>query len=126
MAGCSGLFEIVPVEGRVTFDGEQVPADGALYFQPLQTAEAYQAQPGLGLFDQDGYYEAKTGTKNGLVPGQYQVHIECWKALPNMEGKPVVSFLPKKYQSAATSGLMLEVSPKDKKVEFNVDIQTVE
>jgi len=126
MAGCGGRVEVVPVKGRVTFDGEQVPADGALYFQPLQPAEKYQPRPGSGLFDQEGYYEAKTGTKNGVVPGQYQVHVECWKSPPNMEGKPVISYLPEKYQSAATSGLTLEVSPNDKKVEFNVDILTTE
>ena len=126
LAGCGGRVEVVPVAGRVTFDGDQVPADGAIYFQPLQPSEGYDPRPGFGLFDQDGYYDAKTGTKNGVVPGQYQVHIECWKSPPNMEGKPVISYLPKQYQSAATSGLMLEVSAKDRKVEFNVDVGTAQ
>jgi len=126
MAGCGGRVEVVPVEGRVTFDGEKVPADGALYFQPLKPAEGYHERPGLGLFDQEGNYAAKTGTKNGVVPGQYQIHVECWESPPNMEGKPVISYLPEKYQSAATNGLTLDVSPKDKKVEFNIDIQTTE
>ena len=62
MAGCGGRVEVVPVEGRVTFDGEKVPADGALYFQPLKPAEGYHERPGLGLFDQEGNYAAKTGT----------------------------------------------------------------
>ena len=122
--GCGGRREIVPVTGHVTVDGGQLPTDGALYFLPIEPADTYVARPGLGLFDAAGNYSVKTGASDGLVPGRYQVTVECWKSPPNMEGKPVISYLPDKYGKGTTSGLTLEVDPEARSLEFDVDVKT--
>ena len=81
-----GLYR--PTRGRITFEGVDMQAE------PVKAAEGYQSRPGFANFAADGSYTARTGTSDGLVPGEYQVSVECWKAPPNMEGKPVISYLP--------------------------------
>ena len=61
---------------------------------------------------------------DGLMPGSYTVYIECWETAPNMEGKPVKSFVPKKFQSGETSGFELEVTAKDSSLQMNFDVVT--
>jgi len=125
VAGC-GRIETVPVTGTVTVDGGPPPAEGVLYFQPTQSASDYTARPGLAKFDTDGSYEAKSGTSVGLVPGHYEVGVECWKSPPNMEGKPVISHIPEAYRASSKSGFDVEVAPDAGIVRFDVEIVTNE
>jgi hypothetical protein len=58
------------------------------------------------------------------MPGKYTMHVECWQSPPNMEGKPVKSFVPQKYQSAATSGFTLDITADMRTQEANLNVLT--
>jgi hypothetical protein len=122
--GCgSDLPKMVPVAGRVTFDGQPPPGPGTIYFLPQEAAEGFPSRPATGDFDATGAYRAKTFEPgDGLLPGKYTMHIECYQTPPNMEGKPVKSYVPQKYQSAATSGFTLDITPDMRSQEVNLDI----
>lgn len=124
VAGCgSGMPQTVPVSGRVTFDGQAPPGPGAVYFLPQEAAEGFPIRPATGDFDKDGYYKVKTfDPGDGLMPGKYTMHVECWKSPPNMEGKPVISFVPSKYQSAESSGFEVEITTDMESKEVNLDL----
>ena len=124
--GCgSDLPKTIPVSGRVTFDGQPPPAAGTVYFLPTEASEGYPSRPATGDFDQAGYFKAKTFEPgDGLMPGKYVLHIECYQTPPNMEGKPVKSHVPQKYQSAQTSGFKLDITPSMGPQEINLDVVT--
>lgn len=124
LAGCgpSGP-KTIPVSGKVTLDGEKVPGPGYIYF----TTEGGEglSRPGTAEFGADGSYRAKTFTPgDGLLPGKYLIRVDCYKTPPNMEGKPVVSFIPSRYQNASQSKLELTVKPNDRSVTFDIDLKS--
>jgi hypothetical protein len=45
------------------------------------------------------------------MPGKYIMHVESWETPPSMQGPPAKSYVPKKYQSALTSGFKLDITP---------------
>ena len=125
LSGCdSGGPEMIHVSGTVTVDGEPAPGPGTIIFAILKSPDGVSARSGRAQFDSSGYYEAtlfKLG--DGLFPGTYKVGIQCWKSPPNMEGRPVISFIDRKYNSATRSPLdtlVLEKGADD--VELNFDI----
>lgn len=122
VSGCSSEPKCIPVTGKVTFDGQKPPGPGSIYFNTDSTAGG-SSRPGLAEFDAEGNYTAKTFTPgDGLLPGKYVIRVDCWKTPPNMEGKPVVSFIPDKYQDAAKSGLTLTVEPDSKPITFDIKL----
>ena len=77
----------------------------------------------MAKFEVDGAYRATTfDPGDGLLPGTYTVAVECYETPPNMEGKPIKSYIPEKYISPTTSGLQLTVEPKSKPVVFNLEL----
>ncbi len=116
IAGCgSDMPKTVKVSGKVTFDGKAPPGPGVVYFLPQEAAKDFPLRPATGDFTADGAYKATTFAANdGLMPGKYKAYIECWETAPNMDGKPVKSFVPKKYQSVDSSGFELEVTVADR------------
>lgn len=125
-SGCGNqLPKTVPVSGRLLFDGQPPPARGTIYFLPQAAAEGFPMRPGMADFDESGKFVATTFKPgDGLMPGKYAMHVECWQTPPNMEGKPAKSFVPKKYQSAVTSGLTLEVTADMKPQDIVIHIAT--
>lgn len=122
LAGCSQGPQCVPVSGKVTFNGGPVPGPGYIYFTTDPGKDGF-ARPGVAEFDATGAYRAQTFVKgDGLLPGKYVLRVDCWKSPPNMEGKPVVSFLPNKYQNPTQSGLELEVKPDSRAITFDVPL----
>ena len=81
-------------------------------------------RPAVGRFDTDGRFRAETfKPDDGLMPGRYQVRIDCWKVPPyGGPESPPVSYLPKKYTRAATSGLELVIEPGAAAQRFDIDI----
>jgi len=78
--------ETIRVQGTVTFDGKAAPAEGMVYFAPVEAAEGLPRRPGQGPFDTSGEYDVTSfGEGDGLVPGSYRVRVECWKVPPSME-----------------------------------------
>ncbi|VTU02726.1 Uncharacterized protein OS=Singulisphaera acidiphila (strain ATCC BAA-1392 / DSM 18658 / VKM B-2454 / MOB10) GN=Sinac_3174 PE=4 SV=1 [Gemmataceae bacterium] len=116
--------QCVPVSGRVTLDGANPPGPGTIYFTPESAgSDGVPLRPATGDFDADGTYSAKSFTPgDGLLPGKYVIRVDCYKTPPNMEGKPVVSYLPPRYRNPSESGLTLTVEPGAKPVRFNLDL----
>lgn len=75
--GCGRPAEVT---GRVTLDGEPVPA-GVVTFTPVGGGPS-----GYGAITPDGRYSVQTGSKNGVPPGDYRVTVAA-NALPS-EGVP--------------------------------------
>lgn len=79
LSGCSkGPFEIVPVSGRVTLDGQPV-ANAAVMFQPMAPEGAINAGPAsYGITDAEGRYTLKLVGKEsrGAVVGKHKVRVE--------------------------------------------------
>ena len=125
-AGCgSNLPKTIPVKGRVSVNGKSPPGPGIVYFLPLKAAEGFPSRPGSGDFGADGTYSATTFEPNdGLMPGTYSIHLECWETPPNMEGKPVKSFIPDKYQDTATSGFQLEITTATRSKSLDFELTT--
>ena len=126
LSGCgNGMPQTVKVTGKVTFDGKAPPGPGIIYFLPTESAEGFPMRPANGHFGADGSYKTTTFEPNdGVMPGKYKMYIECWEQEPNMEGKPVKSHVPKKYQSAETSGYELDITKETKAKELNLDLAT--
>ena len=82
--GCGNPKGLVPVEGRVTFNGKQPPANGYVTFVPREMSvkpqrDKEKAMPGQALFGADGKCRAGTFTPgDGLRPGTYEVRIDCF------------------------------------------------
>lgn len=92
--------ETVPVRGKVTFGGGPCPANGAVSFAPREVPEGLPRRPTSASFDTDGAFTVTSFDEgDGLVPGRYRVHIECWKVLPQAttDGRGV-SYIPANYR----------------------------
>jgi hypothetical protein len=122
--GCGrGRPGIVPVSGQVTIDHQPCPAKATVWFTAVEAAPGFTLHPAIGDCDEQGFYRAKTfAPGDGLLPGKYRIWVACWEVPPNMEGKPVKSYLPAKYASPTTSGLELAIEPGSPAQFFNVDI----
>jgi len=122
LCGCDSGTKCIPVSGKVTFDGGKPPGPGTIYFN-TDSKDGGSPRPGLADFDAEGNYSAKTFSPgDGLLPGKYVLRVDCWKTPPNMDGKPIVSFIPNKYQDAAKSGLTLTVEQNSKPITFDVQM----
>jgi hypothetical protein len=110
----------VPVEGKVTYQGQPVPK-GTITFQPDG------GRPGVGEIQPDGTYRLSTfGDKDGAVPGTHKVMILANTGDPTkMPSSPGYvapkDLIPKKYSDLTTSGLEVTVS-KDKKA-YDIDLK---
>jgi hypothetical protein len=80
-AGCGGDYDgLVPVTGKVTFDGGPPPAAGFLSFIPAERTPGKTTRPGRATFQTDGVYEAMSFKEgDGLFPGSYIVTVMCNK-----------------------------------------------
>lgn len=116
----------VPVSGVVTIDGQPPPGEGTIYFAAAEAADGYPLRPATAQFDASGYYETTTfEAGDGLIPGRYKIVVHCWQTPPNMDGRPVVSYIDDRYGSAGTSGLEdLEVAADAGRLEYDLDLQS--
>jgi hypothetical protein len=124
VCGCGpGGPEIIPVDGWITLGGSPWPSPGVVYFTLDPAATGNVGHPVTGKFDVDGKLTVTTFGKNGLAPGKYKLGIECWKVAPRMGSPtPPVSYVPERYQSAATSGLSVLVESGKRVVEVRLDV----
>jgi hypothetical protein len=109
----------VPVEGKVTYQGQPVPK-GTITFQPDG------GRPGVGEIQPDGTYRLSTfGDKDGAVPGTHKVMILANTGDPTkMPSTPGYvtpkDLIPKKYADIKTSGLEVPVSQDKKSYDFDL------
>ncbi len=111
-AACARSPELVPVQGRVLYNGAPLPR-GTVIFQPAA------GQPATGDLAADGSFELTTpGQGRGAAPGSYRVSVTAFAPVETpldepllLEGKPArgESLIPEHYSLAATSGLQVEV-----------------
>lgn len=107
----------VPVKGRVTFQGQAPPAAGSLMFAPREAAAGYDLRPAFGTFDEQGNVSVTTFTDNdGLVPGRYEVKVECWR-VPPTETTPGESHVPPNFVAPE-----INVDESSKQVDLAVDV----
>lgn len=113
LGGCggSGGPELVPVQGKITFGGGAWPKEGTLLFSPVEAAPGLPKRPGTAHFGVNGKFRAGSFKEaDGLIPGHYKISAVCWEVAPVLDGPPAKSYVPAKYQSAATSGLEVTVN----------------
>jgi hypothetical protein len=110
--GCKKNLDLVKVEGTVICDGQAVPGQGTITFLPVMDSDFEMVRQGTARFSRDGQFSASTYTQgDGLLPGRYNVKIECWETAPSFNGSKGVSLIERKYlESGTTSGIsVLEI-----------------
>ena len=114
-----GCGSNVKLKGRVTYSDDNSPLPvGMVCFE----TDNFSAR---GALNSDGYYTVGSLTdKDGLPKGTYRVHIASAEmGVPNEKGGPVtiIPLIDPKYKSPDTSGLVVEVTPSNRKFDFQVD-----
>jgi hypothetical protein len=102
--GCGGRSDLATLEGRITLDGEPLPAVQVVFYQP----DAGPEKNFIGETDADGRFVLTTLRKEhqGAAPGKYQVTLTTAFAGPELlETDP----LPRE-----------RVPPRFRKLEFEV------
>jgi hypothetical protein len=104
-------------------NGGPMPTEGMVFFTPTESIGGHPLRPASADFGPDGNYSVSSfqGVE-GLFPGTYEVHVQCWQVRPTMGGPPPRSHLPAKYGKPDTSGLTLTVEEGSSGKEFNIDI----
>lgn len=101
LCGCGSKYEIAPVSGKVTLDGE--PLDGALVsFEPLAQGDNLEAGYGsYGECDEDGNFQLKSlHDENGAIVGPHRVLITTMKGTEGPNGEMIMTSqerVPEKY-----------------------------
>jgi len=110
-AGCSRGPQIVPVKGKVLYNGEPLEF-GSVMFQP----EA--GQPARAEIQPDGTFELTTESPgDGATVGPNRVRVTCYEAqgaaASGSEGEMALgkSLIPRRYTDVDTSGIVIDVPP---------------
>jgi len=110
-AGCgkSRAFEVAPVQGTVTLDGEPVTR-GMVTFVPDEKSGT-KGPIGVGKIEEDGSYHIVTlpnaDSLNGAVVGRHRIRVSHFASDRYSETRDAVRL----YSSETTSGLTAEVKP---------------
>ena len=121
-AGCnSGYDGLIPVTGKVTFDGGLPPAGGYVTFMPVERVEGKPSRPARGAFNVDGVYTATSFREGDVVyPGKYNVSVFCNKGEVDYSKKDPfaeASYVDKNYQ-----GQELLIEEDSDEVSFDLDV----
>jgi hypothetical protein len=106
---------LVPVKGRVLFEGKPVP-HALVVFHPLADNGSQTVRP-RGQVAEDGSFELTSyATHDGAYPGAYRVTVEWWLTratakTPEGSNVPPTNRLPARYSKAETSGLSAQITP---------------
>jgi hypothetical protein len=126
-AGCGGGGRegVVPVSGRVTYDGKPVP-EGRILFYPVDGRRM-----AIGSIDERGHYALTTfDDRDGAYPGKHIVVIDAArevgsspKSVAEEVGSAPPKFIrlaPEKYADRSTSGLEAEVKNQENTINFDI------
>jgi hypothetical protein len=126
LAGCGKhTVPTVPVTGRITYAGGQWPKPGILYFTPSEAFDDLPCRPGTASFGADGKFRATAfANRDGLIPGSYRLHVECWEYPPSMDPKAPAakSYIPSTFQATSQNGFEVRVDPDKDGVELDLDV----
>ncbi len=122
--GCgNGLSQVT---GKITQDGQPLATGGdvkvTVQFQP----SSGDGVPAVGVTDTNGEYQLSTGSKLGIVPGEYYVTCDGVQLLPpsgpggTPGGKRITD---RKYTSGSTSGLRFTV--KEGENRYDIALESV-
>jgi hypothetical protein len=120
LSGCGDDRGLVPVTGRITFDGEAPPKPGRLQFGPVDAAAGYFQRPGMALFDANGKFEVSSyESGDGLTPGTYRVNVICVERdpAPVPGGLEAVTYVAPGY-----TGEEVVVASGSAPIELNIDV----
>lgn len=114
ITGCQQQLELIPVEGRVLYQGKPLEY-GSVMFQPNGNGPLAR-----GTIGADGTFVLGTKTSDdGVRPGVCRVRVTAFaaqrstaEANAQRELSLGRSAIPAKYQSFGTSGLTVEINPE--------------
>lgn len=102
LLGCGPDYELVPVSGRVTLDGEPL-TNASIFTQPIGK-DTVTPGPGSGAkLDENGEFQLELQTESlmGAIPGEHRVTIiELGEVKPSFDdtGKSFKRMVPEKYR----------------------------
>jgi hypothetical protein len=124
VVGCGdGLSSVT---GTVTLDGKPIEGGPLMYGTVSFYRSGGGGAPAVGVIDESGRYSLKTGAREGIEPGKYDVGIAVKKVtLPTTaEGMPQPHLVtPEKYASTRDSGLRADVKPGNNTCDFALSSQ---
>lgn len=109
-SGCTQTPAVVPVSGKVLYNGEPLPC-GFVMFQPEQ------GQAAQGEIQPDGTFQLSTyGPNDGAVPGHHKVSVRSFSnQKAGVDGgdaeAPGRLLIPQQYTRFGMSGLSADVTP---------------
>ena len=119
--GCSRGPEIVPVSGKVLYNGEPLKFGGVM-FQPNA------GQPARAAIQPDGTFVLTTDSlSDGATVGRNRVRVTCYDSQnPNAtpsEGEAALGrlLIPKKYTDIDTSGIEIDI-PRGGKSDIVIEL----
>ena len=87
LSGCNrGISGLVPVSGKLTYNGGPWPKKGSINFGPVPV-EGKKLLPAMAHIEEDGSFVVKSADSLGMRPGEYLVTIRCWLEGPGDERK---------------------------------------
>lgn len=124
LAGCGDSDGLVPVTGKVTFDGAQPPAAGFVTFMPTERVAGKASRPARAVFDVDGAFAATSFKEgDGILPGKYTISVTCNKGDVDYSQKDpfrAASYVADDY---AGQELVIEVGSDDVTVDVDVPLK---
>ena len=119
--GCGGNDGLVPVSGKVTFDGGPPPAGGFLNFVPIDRVAGKPSRPARATFMTDGEYQATSFKEgDGVRPGSYAVSVTCNKGEIDYSKKD--PYNAASYVAAGYEGQKLVVEEGSDAITLNIDV----
>jgi len=110
-AGCSRGPSIVPVQGKVHYNGQPL-AFGSVMLQPDA------GQPARAKIQPDGTFKMTTNRfGDGATVGRNRVRVTCYEgqgpSAAEGEGEPALgkSLIPRRYADIDTSGIVVQIEP---------------
>ncbi len=113
LAGCGSGPKLYHVSGRLTLDGQPIPA-GYVYFEP----DAAKGNDGTGGFAEvkDGRYDTRNRGK-GVIGGPHHVRLAGFDGKPRFVGR---AFMPFGDTIFADYTLAIDLPREDTTRDFNV------
>jgi len=106
-AGCKRNPRVVPVAGKVLYNGEPLPF-GSVTFQPDK------GQPAVGDVSSGTFTLSSYGPNDGAVPGKHGVSVVCYESQRpgfQAQGDSLGKLLiPLKYTRLGSSGLSADIN----------------
>jgi hypothetical protein len=108
--GCDQGPKLVPIEGRVTLDGQP------LTYGDIRVIPS-SGRPAYGSLDEQGRFKLFVDDQEGCPLGNHIVTINASKSITETE---IRHYAPAKYESGVTSDLTLEVKGPNKDVHIEL------